>query len=447
MFKAFVDRLYPSKSQPGRSEAVRETFRHFSNDCLRERKGAYEDRGETITKTVPLRKVRFEKATSPYALDIHSHSHILQNVVADLNKAFQAFFRRVKAGENPGYPRFRGRNPFAGFGFKEYGNGFKADGRRLRLAGIGRIAVRWHRETAGNIKTARLFCRAGKWFVAFSCEVEKPEPLPVTGASIGLDLGRMRLATFHTGEKKENPRWYRGILRELRVLHRKIARCVTASRNDRRLIPRLQRLMVHIANARRDFLNTFVHELVTRFDRIVLEDLRVAAILPVRFARSILDAGRSLLVSRLTHKAESAGRENVKVDPAYTSQTCSGCGVRSEHRSLWDRWVQCDCGESLDRDQKLQSSSSRGDGMSPQAPGSVIAGFARKLYGFRGTPWKKTRGSRPRLMALSGYSETELISRAVPAIMILRLWVESVPHRGRANRGAKRSCRSAHCPW
>ena len=123
MFKAFVYRLYPSKSQRRRLEAVRETCRHFYNDCRRQRKEAYEERGETISKTVQLRKVKVEKATSPFALDIHSH--ILQNVVADLDKAFEAFFRRVKAGENPGYPRFKVRNRFAGFGFKEYGNGFK----------------------------------------------------------------------------------------------------------------------------------------------------------------------------------------------------------------------------------------------------------------------------------------------------------------------------------
>src|SRR5262249_60367401 len=109
---------------------------------------------------------------------------LLQNVVAALDKAFQAFFRRVKAGEDPGYPRFKGKNRFAGFGFKEYGNGFKVDGRRLKLSGIGRIAVRRHRPLEGTIKTARVYCRAGKWFVSFACEVEKPEPLPKTGDSI-----------------------------------------------------------------------------------------------------------------------------------------------------------------------------------------------------------------------------------------------------------------------
>ena len=228
--------------------------------------------------------------------------------MADLDKVFEAFFRRVKAGENPGYPRFKVRNRFAGVGFKEYGNGFKIDGNRLSMFGIGRVSVRWHRNLEGTIKTARIFCRAGKWFVAFSCDVEKPEPLPKTGESIGIDLGLMRLATFSTGEKKENPRWYRGILRQLRVLQRKIARCVMGSRNRRRLIQRLQRLMVRMANARKDFLNKFVHELITRFDRIVLEDLRVAAMVPGRFAMSILDAGWSYLVSDLAQGRKRGSR-------------------------------------------------------------------------------------------------------------------------------------------
>jgi putative transposase len=65
---------------------------------------------------------------------------------------------------------------------------------------------------------------------------------------------------------------------------------------------------------------------------------------------SILDAGWSYLVTCLTYKAENAGREIVLVDPAYTSKTCSGCGVIFEHLTLSDRWVECDCGMSLDRD-------------------------------------------------------------------------------------------------
>jgi putative transposase len=380
VFKAFVFRLYPSRSQRRRLEAVRETCRRFYNDLLRWRKDAYELHGISITKTEQLRQVRVEKDTSPYAADVHSH--ILQNVVADLDKAFQAFFRRVKAGEDPGYPRFKGRNRFAGFGFKEYGNGFKIDGRRLRLSGIGRIAVRWHREIEGAIKTARIYCRAGKWFVAFACKVEKTEPLPKTGESIGVDVGLVRLATLNNGERVENPRWYRRILRELRVVQRSIARKKLGGSNRRRAVRRLQRLLLKVANTRKDFLNKFADELIRRFDRIVLEDLHVTAMARGRFAMSILDAGWSYLLSRLAHKAESAGREIVLVEPAYTSKTCSGCGAIFEHLSLSDRRVSCDCGVSLDRDHNAAINLlQRGLGQSLWASSSPLGGLAQEAAG------------------------------------------------------------------
>jgi putative transposase len=380
MFKAFVFRLYPSKSQRRRLEAVRETCRHFYNAHLRQPKDAYETQGISITRAQQLRLVKVEKDTSPCAFDVHSH--ILQNVVADLDKAFQAFFRRVKTGENPGYPRFKGKNRFAGFGFKEYGNGFKIDGRRLKLSGIGRIAVRWHRELEGTIKTARIHCRAGKWFVSFACEVEKPEPLPAIGQSIGVDVGLCRLATLSNGEGEENPRWYRRILRKRRVIQRSISRKKLGGSNRRRAVRQLQRLLLKVANTRKDFLNKFADELIERFDRIVLEDLRVADMARGRFSMSILDAGWSYLLSRLTHKAESAGREVILVGPAYTSSTCSGCGALLEHLGLSDRRVSCDCGVSLDRDHNAAINIlKRGLGQSPWAPSSALAGLAQEAAG------------------------------------------------------------------
>jgi putative transposase len=380
VFKAFVFRLYPSASQRRRLDAVRETCRHFYNALLRQRKDAYERHGISITKAQQLRLVKVEKDTSPYAFDVHSH--ILQNVGADLDKAFQAFFRRAKAGEDPGYPRFKGKDRFAGFGFKEYLNGFKFDGRRLKLSGIGRIAVRWHRPLEGKIKSARIDGRAGKWFVSFACEVEKPEPLPATGQSIGIDVGLCRLATLSNGEGQANPRWYRRILRQLRVVQRSVARKELGGSNRRKAVRRLQRLLLKVANTRKDFLNKFADELIERFDRIVLEDLRVAAMARGRLALSILDAGWSYLLSRLAHKAESAGREVILVGPAYTSKTCSGCGALFEDLSLSDRWVSCGCGVSLDRDHNAAINIlNRGLGQSPWAPSSPRGGLAQEAAG------------------------------------------------------------------
>jgi len=151
--KAFLYRLYPSRAQARRLAAILETCRFFSNDCLAERKTAYQERGETVGTYDQLRRVKERKAINPWAKDVHSH--VLQTVVQDLAKAFAAFFRRVKAGQTPGYPRVKGRNRWRSFGFKAHGNGFRVDGRRVKLSGIGRVAVRWHRPIKGQIKTLR----------------------------------------------------------------------------------------------------------------------------------------------------------------------------------------------------------------------------------------------------------------------------------------------------
>ena len=148
MLKAFQYRLYPSKTQERKLEATRETCRRWYNELLAERKTAYEERGETVGKYAQLRRVKAHKASNPWAAVVHSH--VLQVVVADLDKAFQAFFRRLKAGEAPGYPRFKGCTRFASFGFKEYGNGL-AQGAPPRRAAAARP---WHRTDCGALAPA-----------------------------------------------------------------------------------------------------------------------------------------------------------------------------------------------------------------------------------------------------------------------------------------------------
>ena len=346
--KAFLYRLYPSRPQARLLDATLETCRHFYNDCLAERKTAYQERGETVGKYEQLRQVKERKATNPWAKNVHSH--VLQTVVQDLDKAFDAFFRRVKAGETPGYPRFKGRNRWHSFGWKELGNGFKVDGRRLKLSGIGRIAIRWHRPIKGQIKTLRISQRAGKWFASFSCVVDEAQPLEATGADVGIDVGLSALITTSTGEKVSHPRFYRTGQRRLRVAQRRVARRTKGSKNRRKAVAMLHVQHERIANQRKDYLNKLAHNLITRYDRIALEDLTITRLVHGNLAKSILDAGWGYLVQRLTHKAASAGRVVVLVDPRYTSKTCSGCGRVFEGLTLKDRWVDCHCGVSLDRD-------------------------------------------------------------------------------------------------
>jgi putative transposase len=349
LIKTFQYRLYPSTAQRKRLEATLETCRRWYNTCLAERRDAYRERGERIGKYDQIRQVKVLKATNPYAKD--THTHVLQVVCGDLDKAFQAFFRRIKAREKPGYPCFRGQGRFHSFGFAQYGCGFKIDGRRLRLFGIGRVAVRWHRPIEGRIKTVRVVRKAGKWYASFACEVEA-QPLPTTGREVGIDVGIASLITTSDGEKVAHPNWYRAGQRRLRVLQRRVARRKKGGSNRRKAIVRLQRQHARIANRRKDYLNKLAHDLVQRYDRIVLEDLRITNMIRnPHLAKSILDAAWGSLLLILLSKAASAGREVCVVDPRGTSRTCCQCGHVFEGLTLKDRWIVCPCGWSCDRDE------------------------------------------------------------------------------------------------
>ena len=339
-------RLYPTKTQAEGLAATLDVCRAFYNALLDERKVGYEN-GHKVTKTEQLRRVKELKATG---LPLYVHSHVLQVVAADLDKSFQNFFRRVRGGETPGYPRYKGRDRFDSFGLKEKGNGFRLDGRRLEISGIGRVAVRWHRELPEDIKTVRVTRRAGKWYACFACEVED-EPLPATGEAVGLDVGLSHLLATSDGEFVENPRWYRAGQKALRRVQRAVARKRKGGRNRRKAVLRLQRHHERVKNRRKDFLNKIAHRLISRYDVIALEDLRIRNMVRNRhLAKSILDAGWNYLAHRLEGKAAEAGRRVEFVPPAYTSKTCSRCGTVFEDLTLSDRWVECDCGLSLDRD-------------------------------------------------------------------------------------------------
>jgi putative transposase len=123
---------------------------------------------------------------------------------------------------------------------RDYGNGFKVDGRRLKVAGIGRVAVRWHREVPETIKTLRLTRKAGKWYAVLACEVAA-EPLPATGVDVGIDVGITSLIITSAGEHVEHPAWYRRAQKRLRVGQRRVARRQKGGANRRKAVVALQR--------------------------------------------------------------------------------------------------------------------------------------------------------------------------------------------------------------
>lgn len=349
MYKVYSYRLYPSRAQEERLLHTLEVCRRFYNDLLAERRDAWSGERRRVSRVEQLRKVKELKATHPHAKDVHSH--VLQIVVDDVDRAFQAFFRRLKAGEKPGYPRFKGKSRFSSFGLKEYGNGFKIDGRRLRLHGIGRVAVRWHRPLPCAPKAVRIVRKADGWYARFTCEVE-PQPLPPTGREVGIDAGVASLIATSDGEKVPNPRWYQAAQKKLRRQQRRVSRRQKGGSNWRKAVKLLARYHLHVARQRKDMLDKIVHRLICDYDLIAVEALQIRNMVRNRhLAKSILDAGWGYLRTRLRVKAAEAGRVVVEVHPAHTSQTCSACGrLFPEHVGLSVRTVSCPCGLVLDRD-------------------------------------------------------------------------------------------------
>jgi putative transposase len=342
-------KLKPTAQQERELERVVMLCRRLYNIALEQRITAWQRRRVSISRYEQEAELKAIRADCPEYAAIHSH--ILQDVLARLDKTYQAFFRRVQRGEKAGFPRFKGRNRFHSFTFKEYGNGTTLDSGFLVLSKIGRIAMRWSRPIEGTPKTISVSREADGWYVAISCADVPIHPLPSTGQETGIDLGLESFATLANGTPIHTPAFYRKAEAYLRRCQRRVARRKKGSNRRCKAVVLLAKAHQHIAHQRRDFHHREAATLVAAYDRIAYEDLQTTNLLKNHcLAKSISDAGWAQFLSTLTFKAASAGKRVQAVNPAFTSQRCSGCGVIVQ-KGLSIRWHSCpDCGASLHRD-------------------------------------------------------------------------------------------------
>jgi putative transposase len=227
-----------------------------------------------------------------------------------------------------------------------------AEAKRLRIMNVGLVKVVLHRPLEGTPKTATIQrSSTGKWYVSFSCECAEPASLPPTGQDVGIDVGLKTFATPTTGDPIENPRFLRRDGRALRGAQRRLSRAEqgTFERARRRRV--VARVHERIAWRRGDFAHQHCRRIVNTFDLIPVEDLSVNRMAHNHcLAKSMHDAAWTQFAVSLSHKAAWAGRSYVAVNPAYTTQDCSGCGHR-QVLALSDRTYTCPCcGLVLDRD-------------------------------------------------------------------------------------------------
>ncbi len=355
--KTFKYRLQPSKSQRTKLIQTLELCRWVYNETLATRKNAWEQEKQSLTLYDTNKLLTLWKQEHPELKGVFSQ--VLQNVQERVDLAFKAFFRRLKTGEKPGYPRFRGYGWYDSFTFKQFGFELldtdtarqrKCNGLFLSKIGVTKIIL--HRPLEGKIKTLTIQRdTVGNWYACFACEIE-PESLPFNELAIGVDMGLECFARLSCGYGIDNPRFFRRDEKELAKAQRKLSKAEKGTPERAKRRKAVQHIHQRIANRRRDFAHQRSRELVNAFGFIVFEDLRIKNMLKNhRLAKSIADAAWNQLIQYTLYKAENAGRVVVWVQPRNTSTQCSGCGALVE-KSLAVRVHECpECGLVMDRDE------------------------------------------------------------------------------------------------
>jgi putative transposase len=345
MRRAYKFRAYPTRRQEQRARALLDAHRHLYNAALEERRAAWRH-GVTIRygdQSAQLTEIRRADPSGQGRWSFTSQQQTLRR----LDRVFQGFFQRVRAGHKAGYPRFKTATRWSSVDFVD-GDGARwrdPEGRwaAARFQGVGQVKVKAHRPVVGRVKTLRLKCEARRWYVIVVAE-QQPLPLPATGREIGLDVGVARFAATSDGQVVANPRFLAAIAGELVAAQRGVTRCRPGSGNRRRARRKLAKLHRTLASQRRDFHHQTARRLIDTCDVIAVEDLAITNMTrsasgtvqaPGRnvaakagLNRSILDAGWGQFLAILLAKAEGAGRRVVKVNPRDTSIICCLCGAR-----------------------------------------------------------------------------------------------------------------------
>lgn len=342
-------RLFPTSAQRTSLEKVLELCRWVYNDTLAVRKSTYEQTGKTLSLYDTNKLLTQWKSEKPVLKDVHSQ--VLQNVQERVDLAFKAFFRRVKSGETPGYPRFKGKGRYDSFTFKQ--SGFSLVGDKLTISKVGDVRIKLHRPICADIKTLTIQRDSiGNFYACFSCECDT-QPLPTNHNVVGIDLGLTTFAYFSNGDKIERQRWMKKDETDIARLQRKKEQFAKGSPERRKVIKALCHAYERSANHRNNFAHQESRKLVNEyqfiaFERLDIQDMQVNGNKTI--SRGIADVAWGQFVQFTIYKAEGAGRGVALVNPRGTTQTCSGCGVVVP-KDLSVRIHDCPhCGLKLSRD-------------------------------------------------------------------------------------------------
>jgi len=353
MKKSYEYRAYPTTKQRKIFTVWLALLRALYNQALAWRIEAYQASGLTVKWTTQANALPdFKQESKVYA---GLHSDVLQDAIRRLDKAYKAFFRRVKTGAEPGFPRFKGEGRYRSMTFSHLAKrpirNVHRKYARVVVPKVGHLKIRYHRSLPnGKIKTLTISKKASGWYTTIVVEVPAPVEIPVN-TTLGVDVGLNSFVVDSDGERIPNPCHYRKSEKKLGKHQRVLSRRKKGSKRRAKQREIVARTHERIANQRKDFQFKAAHRILERCDEVAIEDLKIKNMLKNHYlAKSISDAGWGSFRLKLQSKAASAGKQFTKVKPQHTSQKCSGCN-EVVPKKLSVRIHDCPhCGLVIDRD-------------------------------------------------------------------------------------------------
>ena len=351
--QAYKFQLRPKTKQANLMLCFAGCCRFVWNKALALEKGTYQAEGKRLGYYTLAGKLKDWKKEEETSFLAGAHSQILQQTLKDLDRAYKNFFTK-----RADFPRFKRKGVHDAF---RYPQGFKLDegNSRVYLPKIGWVRYRKSRMIEGTPKQITVSLSAGEWYVSIQTERETPEPVHPSKSSIGIDMGVVRFATLSDGSTIEPLNSFRKYEKKLAKLQRKQARCKKFSSNWQKIKSRIQRLHLHIANARKDFLHKASTMISKNHAVVVLEDLKVRNMSSAKAGgkrksglnKSILDQGWFEFRRQLTYKLAWLGGSLIAIPPQYTNQTCSRCGcVDRQNRQTQAKFKCTACGFEINAD-------------------------------------------------------------------------------------------------
>ncbi|MCL4321099.1 MAG: transposase [Deltaproteobacteria bacterium] len=340
MIKTYKFRLYPTRKQIEKLDWMLDICRILYNSCLADRNRHYKETGKGLSRMDQQKILVQDKKNITYLTGIHSQ--VLQDVLFRVEKAYKAFFRRLKSKDGKaGYPRFKNYGRYDSITYTQ--SGFSIIDGKLKLSKLGTIKLKQHRNINGIIKTCNIKKEIDKWYVCLSVEYNKViQKQTNINKHIGIDAGIKSFVCFSNDNIINNPKYLIKSEEELIKKQRRLSNKKKGSNNRKKAKVSVSKFHKRISNQRKDFQHKLSRKLVDNYDAIGAEDLSIKNMVKNHnLAKSINDAGWGQFISYIAYKAEEAGKLFMKVNPKGTSKDCHICGYNCPDMTLSIRQWTC----------------------------------------------------------------------------------------------------------